>query len=101
MQHLELFLLALALLLSTINIFVYAWFAKELSYLNIGIWIIRITGALPSLIFSLWALYALATAENSQLGAVLLIAGLLLAAGSVQLLSLLVTKQAPPPGGVS
>ena len=97
MENLELAVLALALLLSTTNIFVYSWFDKHEKYLHIGIWIIRVTGAIPGLVFSIWAIYIISTDKESTLGMVLVTAGLLLAAGTVHLLSLLLRKQ----GGIA
>lgn len=93
MENLELVVLTLALLFSTTNIFVYSWFDKHEKYLHIGIWIIKVTGAFPGLVFSIWAIYTIATDKESTLGMVLVTAGLLLAAGTVQLLSLLLRKQ--------
>ena len=97
MENLELVVLAVALLLSTTNIFVYSWFVEHEKYLHIGIWVIRVTGAFPGLVFSIWAIYAMATDRGSTLGIVLVTAGLLLVTGAIQLLSLLVRKHGVSP----
>jgi len=93
MENLELVVLALALLLSTINIIVYSWFESRERYLNIGIWVMRVSGVLPGLVVLIWAIYVMATDSESTLGKALLTAGFLLVTGVVQLLSLLMTKQ--------
>ena len=89
----ELAVLAVALLLSTTSITVYSWFDDHRKNLRLGIWAIRITAILPGLASILWAIYAMATGEESTFAMALSTAGILLVGGGVQLLSLLVRKQ--------
>jgi len=93
MVSIELAVLATALLLSTSSIFVYSWFESHGKQPTIGIWIIRMMAVFPGLVFTLWAIYTMATGEESKLGMALLTAGMLLVGGAVQLLALLVRKQ--------
>ena len=93
----ELAVLAIALLLSTTSITIYSWFDDHGKQLRLGIWAIRITAILPGLVSVLWAIYAIATGEESTLGMALLTAGILLVGGGVQLLSLLARKQQTAP----
>jgi hypothetical protein len=93
----ELAVLAIALLLSTTSITIYSWFDDHGKQLRLGIWAIRITAILPGLVSILWAIYAIATGEESTLAMALSMAGIMLVGGSVQLLSLLVRKQQTAP----
>ena len=93
----ELAVLAIALLLSTTNITIFSWFDDHGKQLRLGIWAIRITPILPGLVFILWAIYAIATGEESTLATASSTAGILLVGGGVQLLSLLVRKQKTAP----
>ena len=98
MASLELTVLAIALLLSTINISVYSWFDTHETQLNIGIWVIRVIAVLPGLVFIVWALYAMASNKDATLAMALLTSGIMLTGGAIQLLSLLVRKQQMRPG---
>ena len=89
MENIESAVLAVALFVSTMNIFVYSWFESREKYIHFGPLVIKITGVLPSLVFTLWAMYILATSAESTLGQALLTAGICLVAGSIQLLSML------------
>lgn len=91
-MELELTVLALALLFSTANIFVYAWFENREKQLHTGMWVIRMTAVLPGFIAIVWAIFAMTTGKESTLVMALLTAGLLLVAGAIQLLSLLLNK---------
>lgn len=93
MVTIELVVLAIALLLSTTSITIYSWFDDHRKNLKLGIWAIRITAILPGLASILWAIYAMATGEESTLTMALSTAGIMLVGGGVQLLSLLVRKQ--------
>ena len=95
-MNLELAVLAISLLLSTTNIFVYSRFESHGKHLNIGVWVMKITGVFPGLVVAVWAIYALATDKESTLGMALLTAALLLVAGAAQLLALLIRKQKLP-----
>ena len=89
----ELAVLAIALLLSTNSIFVYAWLDRHGKQRNHAMWVIRITAILPGLVFTLRAIYAMATGKAQTLAMALLTAGILLVVGGIQLLSLLARKQ--------
>ena len=93
MEHLELIVLALALFVTTANIYVYSWFESHRNRLRAGLWVMRMTGILPGLVVTVWAMYVMATSTmDSSLGAVLGTAGFLLVAGSLELLGMLQRK---------
>ena len=85
----ELAVLAIAMFLSTMNIFVYSWFESRQRYVHVGLLVIKLTGVLPSLLFTVWAMYIQATSTESTLGLALLSAGLCLVAGSIQIQAML------------
>lgn len=93
----ELAVLAIALLLSTSSISIYSWLVVHGKRLNSGIWALRLTAVLPGLLSILWAIYTMATGNESPFGMALLTAGVLLVGGGVQLLSLLVHESKSPP----
>ena len=93
----ELAVLAIALLLSTSSISVYSWFDSHGKQLRLGIWAIRTIAIFPALVFILWAGYVMATGKESTLATALLMAGITLVGGGVQLLSLLLRKQQTAP----
>ena len=92
MENTELTVLALALFVTTLNIYVYSWFQDRARYLRAGLWVMRVTGILPGLAVTVWAVYVRATSTESVLGTTLLTAGLLLVAGGLQFLSMLQRK---------
>ncbi len=94
MANIELIVLALALFVTTLNIYVYSWFENRVRFLRAGLWVMRITGILPGLAVTVWAMYVKATSTESVLGMALLTAGMLLVAGGLQFLSMLQRKLA-------
>ena len=97
MENIEAAVLALALLLTTISIFVYSWFESREQYLHVGIWLIRIISVLPAFTLIIWSIYIMATDRGSLLALALLTASMLLTAGAVQLIALLMRKQRSSP----
>ena len=79
--QIELTVLASALLLTTLNIFVYAWVIERERFLRTGIWILRVTSALTGFVAVSWGIYLLAHDPDSTLAKILNSAGLLLIAG--------------------
>ncbi len=98
MASTELIVLALALFATTLNIYVYSWFENRGRFLRAGLWVMRITGIVPGLAVTVWAMYVKATSPNSVLGMALLTAGILLVAGGLQFLSMLQRKLADGAG---
>ena len=87
MPYLELGVFAIALVLSTINIFVFTWALGRHSRQRFGVWLIRLTGALPGVLFALAAISLMATNTRSTPALALVTASLLLTSGAIALIS--------------
>jgi prepilin signal peptidase PulO-like enzyme (type II secretory pathway) len=85
----EMLVFAMALLLTTINVFVYGWIIERGRHLQIGAWIIRFLAAVPAFFAVSWGLYLQAHDPESTLAKALTAAGLLLIAGGLQLIVLI------------
>ncbi|MDJ0805958.1 MAG: hypothetical protein QNJ78_03910 [Gammaproteobacteria bacterium] len=97
MKNIIVVALSSALLLSTINIYLFAWLDEHEQHIQIGRWVITLISGLPAIGFILYAMYLLAVNKDSAIAMGLVAAGLLLTGGSNQLVNLLQRKQGTIP----